>query len=67
SRQESQRRQTLFVFMRATVLRDGFAAAEVTSDRVQRLRAVQASDTSPSLLAPPRPAQRQPVEIDGLY
>lgn len=68
SRQEQRRRQTLFVFMRATVLRDGVAAAEVASDRVQRLRAVEAAgDDGRSLLAPSRRAARQPVEIDGLY
>lgn len=68
SRQEQRRRQTLFVFMRATVLRDGVAAAEITSDRVQRLRAVEATgEDKRSLLAPPRRAARQPVEIDGLY
>jgi general secretion pathway protein D len=68
SRQEQRRRQTLFVFMRSTVIRDGAAAAEIAADRVQRLRAVEAGGGAErSLLAPPRQAARQPVEIDGLY
>jgi general secretion pathway protein D len=68
SRAESNRRQTLFVFLRATILRDGAAAAEVSSDRFQRLRAIEALPTDQgSLLAEPQPVRRLPVEIDGLY
>ncbi|MGL4320074.1 MAG: type II secretion system secretin GspD, partial [Paracoccaceae bacterium] len=69
SRNESNRRQTLFVFLRATILRDGAAAAEVSSDRFQRLRAIEAipADQGPGLLSEPQPLRRLPVEIDGLY
>jgi general secretion pathway protein D len=69
SRNESNRRQTLFVFLRATILRDGAAAAEVSSERFQRLRAIEAipTDQGPGLLAEPQPLRRLPVEIDGLY
>jgi general secretion pathway protein D len=69
SRSESNRRQTLFVFLRATILRDGAAAAEVSSDRFQRLRAIEAipTDQGPGLLAEPQPLRRLPVEIEGLY
>jgi general secretion pathway protein D len=69
SRGESNRRQTLFVFLRATILRDGAAAAEVSSDRFQRLRAIEAipTDQGPGLLAEPQPVRRLPVEIEGLY
>ncbi len=69
SRAESNRRQTLFVFLRATILRDGADAAEVSSDRFQRLRAIEAipTDQGPGLLAEPQPLRRLPVEIEGLY
>jgi general secretion pathway protein D len=69
SRNESNRRQTLFVFLRATILRDGAAAAEVSSERFQRLRAIEAipTDQGPGLLSEPQPLRRLPVEIDGLY
>jgi general secretion pathway protein D len=68
SRSESNRRQTLFVFLRATILRDGAAAAEISSDRFQRLRAIEALPEGPgSLLSEPQPVRRLPVEIDGLY
>jgi general secretion pathway protein D len=69
SRSESNRRQTLFVFLRATILRDGAAAEEVSSERFQRLRAIEAipTDQGPGLLAEPQPVRRLPVEIEGLY
>jgi general secretion pathway protein D len=69
SRSESNRRQTLFVFLRATILRDGAAAEEVSSERFQRLRAIEAipTDQGPGLLAEPQPLRRLPVEIEGLY
>jgi general secretion pathway protein D len=68
SRAESNSRRTLFVFLRATILRDGAAAAEVSSDRFQRLRAIEAIPTDQgSLLAQPQPVRRLPVEIEGLY
>jgi general secretion pathway protein D len=68
SRAESNRRQTLFVFLRATILRDGADAAQVSSDRFQRLRAIEALPVDQgSLLAEPQPVRRLPVEIEGLY
>jgi general secretion pathway protein D len=69
SRSESNRRQTLFVFLRATILRDEAAAEEVSSERFQRLRAIEAipTDQGPGLLAEPQPLRRLPVEIEGLY
>ncbi|MGL5012188.1 MAG: secretin N-terminal domain-containing protein, partial [Paracoccaceae bacterium] len=68
SRAESNRRQTLFVFLRATILRDGGDAAQVSSDRFQRLRAIEALPADPGgLLTEPQPLRRLPVEIDGLY
>ena len=70
SRSESNRRQTLFVFLRATILRDGAAAAEVSSERFQRLRAIEAvpeGQGAGGLLSEPQPLRRLPVEIDGLY
>ncbi|MCU0800954.1 MAG: type II secretion system secretin GspD [Rhodobacteraceae bacterium] len=69
SRSESNRRQTLFVFLRATILRDGADTAQVASDRFQRLRAIEAVpvDEQGSLLTAPQPIRRLPVEIEGLY
>ena len=68
SRNETNRRQTLFVFLRATILRDGADAAQVSSDRFQRLRAIEALPADQgSLLAEPQPVRRLPVEIEGLY
>jgi general secretion pathway protein D len=68
SRQEGGRRQTLFVFMRATILRDRADVAAVSSDRFQRLRAIEAlPEGQGSLLTEPQPVRRLPVEIDGLY
>lgn len=69
SRSESNRRQTLFVFLRATILRDGGGAAQISSDRFQRLRAIEAvpEGQGRSLLAEPQPVRRLPVEIEGLY
>lgn len=68
SRAESNRRQTLFVFLRATILRDGNDAAQVSNDRFKRLRAIEAVPTDRgSLLAEPQPLRRLPVEIEGLY
>ena len=69
SRNETNRRQTLFVFLRATILRDGSDAAQVSSDRFQRLRAIEAvpEGQGGSLLSEPQPVRRLPVEIEGLY
>ncbi len=68
SRAESNRRQTLFVFLRATIVRDGSDAAKISSNRFQRLRAIEALPTDKgSLLAEPQPVRRLPVEIEGLY
>jgi general secretion pathway protein D len=68
SRAESNRRQTLFVFLRATILRDGADAAEVSSERFLRLRAIEALPPGKdNLLAEPQPVRRLPVEIEGLY
>jgi general secretion pathway protein D len=68
SKSESARRQTLFVFLRATILRDRQDAANVATNRFQRLKAIEANPgDGGSLLAEPQPVRRLPVEIDGLY
>jgi len=71
SRQENARRQTLFVFLRPTILRSRGDVAAVSNNRFQRLKAIEAEDdTAPrkkGLLAEPKPTRRLPVEIDGLY
>ena len=68
SRSESARRQTLFVFMRPTILRSREDVTAVSDNRYQRLRAIEAAPVRErSLLAAPKPVQQLPVEIEGLY
>ena len=82
SKNSSRRTQTLFIFLRPTILRSRSNTAIVTGDRVQKLRAIDV-DTSavlPPLVQPrapltaiqPRPVSRKPaaaskVEIGGVY
>ena len=68
SKSESARKQTLFVFLRPTILRSRSDVAAVSNNRFQRLKAIEANPGDPrSLLAEPKPVRRLPVEIDGLY
>ena len=68
SRSELARRQTLFVFMRPTILRNRSDVAAVTNNSYQRLRAIEAEPQGQrSLLAEPKPVRRLPVEIGGIY
>ena len=68
STQESARRQTLFVFLRPTILRTRGDVSAVSGNRFQRLRAIEADPNDQrSLLTEPKPVRRLPVEIDGLY
>ncbi len=68
SRSESARRQTLFVFMRPTILRSRADVAAVSDNRFQRLKAIEAAPAEAgSLLAAPRKVKRLQVEIEGLY
>ena len=68
SKAESARKQTLFVFLRPTILRNRADVASVSTNRFQRLKAIEANPgTGRSLLAKPKPVRRLPVEIDGLY
>lgn len=68
SRSESARRQTLFVFMRPTILRSRADVAAVSDNRFQRLKAIEAAPADEgSLLAAPRAVRRSAVEIEGLY
>ncbi len=68
SKSGSARRQTLFVFLRPTILRSRSDVAAVSDNRFQRLKAIEATPGDPTnLLAEPKPVRRLPVEIDGLY
>ena len=68
SKSDSARKQTLFVFLRPTILRNRSDVAAVSNNRFQRLKAIEANPGDPSsLLAEPKPVRRLPVEIDGLY
>lgn len=63
SRNGSQRTQTLFIFLRPTILRSRGDTAVVTRDRVQRLQAI---DVDTSAVLPPlgaRPAAVAPVAL----
>ncbi len=68
NKQNSARRQTLFVFMRATILRTRSDVAGVSNDRFQRLKAIEAdSGDKGTLLDERKPVRQLPIEIDGLY
>ena len=68
SKQNSARKQTLFVFLRPTILRSRADVATVSSNRFQRLKAIEANPGDKgSLLVEPKQVRRLPVEIDGLY
>ncbi|MFN4160212.1 MAG: type II secretion system secretin GspD [Gemmobacter sp.] len=68
STQESARRQTLFVFLRPTILRTRTDVDAVSRNRFQRLKAIEANPGDKgNLLVEPKPVRRLPVEIDGLY
>lgn len=68
SRSELARRQTLFVFMRPTILRNRGDVEEITEGRFQRLKAIETTPEAPgSLLTAPQPVKRLPLEIGGIY
>ncbi len=66
--QESARRQTLFVFLRPTILRTRSDVSAVSNDRFVKLKAIESNPGDEgSLLNERTPVRRLPVEIDGLY
>jgi general secretion pathway protein D len=69
SRQATQQRQTLFVFLRPTILRNRGDVATVSENRFLRLRAIEAEpEPKQGPLARTRKAvPRLPLEINGLY
>ncbi len=83
SKNSSGRTQTLFIFLRPTILRSRSDTAVVTGDRVQKLRAISVdttavlpplaqpapplSATRPAAAAPRKPAAASKVEIGGVY
>lgn len=69
SRQEASRRQTLFVFLRPTILRTAADVTNVSSNRFQRLQAIEIENGTDrgSLLSKPNNGNRIRMEIDGLY
>ncbi|MBR0551020.1 type II secretion system secretin GspD [Sphingomonadaceae bacterium LXI357] len=67
SRQESQTKRVLFIFLKPTILRDTEAATELAKAKYARLRGEEATyDQHGSLLINP-PAPRLTVEINGIY
>ena len=68
NKSELARRQTLFVFLRPTILRNRADVTAVSKNRFERLRAIEvAPDGKRSLLGERKPVARLPVEIEGLY
>ncbi len=68
NKQDSARRQTLFVFLRPTILRTRADVGAVSKDRFQRLKAIEADPgQTGSILSDRKPVRRLPVEINGLY
>ena len=69
SRNESARRQTLFIFLRPTILRSRGDVASAANDSFLRLKSIETDTTGDrgSILDEPRPVRNLPVEIDGLY
>lgn len=69
SRQASAQRQTLFVFLRPTILRSRDDVRTVTEKRYLRLRAIEAEPEPRRgpLSETRKPVARLPLEIDGLY
>jgi general secretion pathway protein D len=68
SKSEQARRQTLFVFLRPTILRTRADVKTVSENRYQRLKAIEGAPADKrSLLNDRKPVRRLPVEIEGLY
>ena len=69
NRNESARRQTLFIFLRPTILRGRDDVARAAKGSFLRLKSIEADATGErgSILDEPRPVRNLPVEIDGLY
>ncbi len=68
NKQDTARRQTLFVFLRPTILRTRSDVSAVSNDRFQRLKAIESAPADKgTLLNDRKPVRRLPVEIEGLY
>ena len=77
NKSNARHKQTLYVFLRATILRTRTDVAVVANQRFQRLKAIEVAplpmDAPTPGSAPPkvkpsaRPPKMLPVEIDGLY
>jgi general secretion pathway protein D len=67
SRVEAKTRQTLFVFLKPTILRDTNSVAAAAAAKFDRVRHAEIElRNQPSLLLEP-PAARLPIEINGIY
>lgn len=77
NKSDARHKQTLYVFLRATILRSRNDVAVVADQRFQRLKAIEVAPLpmnppepgqAPAKVRPAaRPAKMLPVEIDGLY
>lgn len=67
SRTEQKNRQTLFVFLKPTILRDPADVSAAAAAKYARIRTAEADlKDQPSLLLEP-PSPRLPIEISGVY
>jgi general secretion pathway protein D len=65
---ENATKRVLFVFLRPTILRTRTEISQVSNERFQRLRSIEAIPSrATDLIAEPRPIRKLPVEINGLY
>ena len=72
NKSEARHKQTLYVFLRPTILRTRNDVAVVADQRFKRLKAIEVdpqidTPTAPAARPPKRPVRTLPVEIDGLY
>ena len=72
NRSDERHKQTLYVFLRPTILRNRTDVAAVSNQRYQRLRAIEVdpqieTPSAPAARPPRKPLRTLPLEIDGLY
>ncbi|WP_448657672.1 type II secretion system secretin GspD [Sphingomonas sp. CJ99] len=67
SRRETQQKRTLFIFLKPTILRDTADAAQVTRERMDRLRQEEERLGKYRSLLIDRPPPRLTLELEGIY
>jgi general secretion pathway protein D len=67
SRREAQQKRTLFIFLKPTIIRDTADAAELTREKLDRLRQEEERLGKYKSLLIDRPPPRLSLELDGIY